>query len=176
MLKVTTTQTGGQRVKKLFDTALKGGVSEIEVGFFSTAKYPDGKPVAAVAAWNEFGTKRGGKVHAPERPFFRQAIRGMRKGVEALVRRGVDPQRMVVDTNLANTVGAYAQGQVQESIVDLVTPPNAPATIEAKRRKLHGRKARTSVGVGGNAVSVGESNPLIDTGFMRLSVTWKVRE
>ena len=172
---VKVTQSGGRRLQKLFKTALRGGVSEVEVGFFSTARYPDGTQVAAVAAWNEFGTKRGGQVHSPERPFFRQAIKAMRRGVEAIQRRGIDPERMVVDQNLANRLGAYAQGQIQESIVSLKTPPNAPATIAAKRRKLHGKKPRTSVGVGGNAVSVSESNPLIDSGTMRLAVTWRVK-
>ena len=57
-----------------------------------------------------------------------------------------------VDDRLANQVGAYAAGEVQERITDLREPPNAPRTIEAK----------------------GSDNPLIDTGFMQRSVSWEV--
>lgn len=49
-------------------------------------------------------------------------------------------------------VGAIAAGATQQYITDLKEPPNAPSTIEKK----------------------GSSNPLIDTGSMRASVTWKV--
>jgi hypothetical protein len=49
-------------------------------------------------------------------------------------------------------LGLMAQGHVQESIVNLDTPPNAASTIKAK----------------------GSSNPLIDTGEMRQAVTFKV--
>ena len=50
-------------------------------------------------------------------------------------------------------IGAVVAGAIQQSIRDLRDPPNAPATIERK----------------------GSSNPLIDTGFMRLSVSWRVQ-
>ena len=58
---------GGKKLQRLLREAGKGGVSGVKGGFFSTAKYDDkrGTPVAAVAAWNEFGTET-----IPERPFF----------------------------------------------------------------------------------------------------------
>ena len=92
----------------------------------------------------------------------------MPRGITCVcIRRGVDPERMIVDTRLANMIGAYAQGEVQASIVRFdFTAERGPATIAAKGRKLHGRRPRTSVGVGSNTISVGESNPLIDTGHM----------
>ena len=68
-VKVTVKRTGGKKLQRLLREAGKGGVSGVKVGFFSTAKYEDGTPVAAVAAWNEFGTKT-----IPERPFFRRAL------------------------------------------------------------------------------------------------------
>ena len=57
MVKVKVRQRGGKRLARLLREAGKGGVKSVQVGFFSTAKYQDGTPVAAVAAWNEFGTK-----------------------------------------------------------------------------------------------------------------------
>ena len=68
MISSKVTQTGGRRIRKLLRTALKGGVGEVEVGFFSTATYPNGTPVAAVAAWNEFGTERGEQEPHPRAP------------------------------------------------------------------------------------------------------------
>ena len=140
---------GGARLKKLLREARKGGASSVKVGFFSTARYNDkkGTPVAAVAAWNEFGTKT-----IPERPFFRQAIANMEDGVADILEAGLDPQTMVVNKQLAGRVGAHAAGHVMESISSMDSPPNSPATV---RRK-------------------GSSNPLINTGMMRASVGWRV--
>jgi hypothetical protein len=41
----------------------------LRAGFLENATYPDGTPVATVAAANEFGTRR-----IPARPFFRNMI------------------------------------------------------------------------------------------------------
>ena len=147
-----TTTTGGDKLRRILRDAGKGGVNNVEVGFFESARYPNGTPVAAVAAWNEFGTKRDGEQHVPERPFFRQAIAEMKDGLVNILKAGIDPKEGVVDRQLANRLGAYAQGQVQKSITKLDAPPNAPATVAAK----------------------GSSNPLIDEGTMRQAVTWKV--
>lgn len=53
---------------------------------------------------------------------------------------------------ILNQIGAVAAGATQQYITDLKDPPNAQSTIDKK----------------------GSSNPLIDTGSMRASVTWKV--
>ena len=159
-IKVSVKRTGGKKLQRLLREAGKGGVSGVKVGFFSTAKYQDGTPVAAVAAWNEFGTKT-----IPERPFFRNALAEMEDGIANIIKAGIDPKKMVVDDRLAGRVGEYVAGQVQESITALKDPPNAPETVARKRKKLHGKK-----GVGGG------ENPLIDTGFMHDSVTWQVEQ
>ena len=159
-VKVTVKRTGGKKLERFLREAGKGGVSGVKVGFFSDAKYQDGTPVAAVAAWNEFGTK-----NIPERPFFRQAIAGMEDGIANIIKARIDPKKGIVDERLADVIGAYAAVQVQESITSLREPPNAPSTIARKRKKLGGKK-----GVGGG------ENPLIDTGFMHDSVTWQVEQ
>lgn len=138
---------GGEKLKKFFDSAGKGGVRAVEVGVFASAKYPDGTPVASVAAWNEFGT-----VHIPERPAIRIAIKEHEKVILDLIKRSIDPEKMVIDKRLGGLIGASMQGAIQKSIVSLSTPANAPATIKAKK----------------------SSNPLIDTGFYLKSITNKV--
>ena len=138
---------GGKKLARLLREAGKGGVSGVKVGFFSTARYEDGTPVAAVAAWNEFGTET-----IPERPFFRNALAEAERGVSNILAKGIDTKKMVVDEQLAGRVGEYVQGKIQDSITSLKEPPNAPETV---RRK-------------------GSSNPLLDTGTLRNSVAWEV--
>ncbi len=171
---------GGKKLQRLLREAGKGGVSGVKVGFFSTARYQDGTPVAAVAAWNEFGTgphtiapkeakvlaftgSEGQTVFAksvqhpgvPEWPFFRNALAEAERGVSNILAKGIETEKIVVDEQLAGRVGEYVQGKIRDSIIALNDPPNSPATIAQKRNKLHGKK-----GTGG-----GET-PLIDTGAM----------
>ena len=151
MVKVTVKvqQRGGKKLQRLLREAGKGGVSGVKVGFFSTAKYQDGTPVAAVAAWNEFGTKT-----IPERSFFRNALAESERSVGRILQAGLDTKKMVVDEQLAGRVGAHVQGKIQDSITSLKEPPNAPETV---RRK-------------------GSSDPLLDTGTLRNSVAWEVEQ
>ena len=131
--------TGGRKLNTFFrraKSAQAGSVRAVEVGFYSTAKYPDGTPVTNVAAWNEFGTSR-----IPERPFFRQAIQGAKAEITPILVENVDPRTMSVDRRTAGLVGQAMQGRIQRSITTLRRPANAPSTIKAK----------------------GSSNPLIDT-------------
>ena len=149
MAKVTVKvqQRGGKKLQRLLREAGKGGVSGVKVGFFSTARYEDGTPVAAVAAWNEFGTET-----IPERPFFRNALAESERSVGRILQAGLDTKKMVVDEQLAGRVGAHVQGKIQDSITALKEPPNAPEPV---RRK-------------------GSSDPLLGTGTLRNSVDWEV--
>lgn len=138
---------GGEKLKEFFDNVGKGGVKGIEVGVFASAKYPDGTPVASVATWNEYGTR-----HIPERPALRTANKENEKAVTNIIKRSTDPQKMVVTERIANLIGASHQAAMQQSIIKWRSPANAPSTIEAKD----------------------SSNPLIDTGLYRNSITYKV--
>ena len=152
---------GGHKIKAIVEKAKRAqrtGVREIEVGFFATARYPEvtqgvngGRrrkpvPVTTVAAAHEYG------IGVPHRPFFSNAIRDAREPLMRELRRKVNPVTMTVDRKLAMRLGLSMQYAVQKSITDLRTPPNSPATVALK----------------------GSSNPLIDEGFMRMSVTYKV--
>ncbi len=146
---------GGKKLNKLLRTALKGSVDNIEVGFFESARYQDGTQVAYVAAINEFGADdagRNGAVKIPERPFFRIATRKVSGKLIDIMTRTIDPENMIVDSSIAGKLGVTFQNEVQLSITNLTTPPNSPVTI-AKKKK---------------------SNPLINSGDMRKSVTYKV--
>ena len=126
---------------------IKGLTSKatLNVGFFESSRYTEGAYVAQVARIQEYGS-----LKIPPRPFFRNAIdNNMQKWLDFL-------GRDLVNTNNAETsynrLGEVARGDIVESITQLDAPPNAPKTIVRK----------------------GSSNPLIDTGFLRANVTFKV--
>ena len=117
----------------------------LNVGFFESSRYTAGTYVAQLARILEYAS-----IKIPPRPFFRNAIdNNMQKWLDFL-------GRDLVNTNNAelsyNRLGEMARGDIVESITQLDTPPNAPKTIARK----------------------GSSNPLIDTGFLRANVTFKV--
>lgn len=124
------------------------GPRRVKVGF------PAGKTggeILARATFNHFGTST-----IPERPFITNAVRDNKgKYVRFLKAEGkgilIDstPPRLVLEK-----LGLMGQGDIQEEITNLSSPPNAPSTIRQK----------------------GSSNPLIDTGQMRGSVTYKVED
>ena len=126
---------------------IKGLTSKatLNVGFFESSRYTEGTYVAQVARIQEYGS-----IKIPPRPFFRNAIdNNMQRWLDFL-------GRDLVNTNNAETsynrLGEVVRGDIVESITQLDTPPNAPKTIARK----------------------GSSNPLIDTGFLRSNVTFKV--
>ena len=146
---------GGEKVNKFFKNAGKGGVKGFEVGFFASAKYTNGILVAAVAAWNEFGTEMNGKEHTPERSFFRTSLKDNERKLLSIIKNNIDTKRMVVDYNLAKKLGTSSKGSIQKSIADWKDPPNAPSTLARKKPK---------------------TNPLVHTGKMARSVTYKVNK
>lgn len=128
---------------------LKGLISKsknkLEVGFFKDAKYENGMAVADVAKIQEYGT-----LKIPARPFFRIAIdKNTAKWFN------VFKNQFLVNKNVElslNQVGEVARGDVVSSITNLMSPPLSEVAIKKK----------------------GSSKPLIDTGFLRASVNYKV--
>lgn len=118
---------------------------KLKVGIFESAKYDDGTPVAQVAFWQEFGTTK-----IPMRPFLRNAIaKNMRKWGDSV-------KTALIGTNdsekALKMLGEIMRGDIVLSLTNLNTPPNAPSTIKQK----------------------GSSNPLIDTGLLRSSISWEL--
>lgn len=121
---------------------------ELSIGFFSEARYENGDYVASVAFTNEFGDA---SKRIPARPFFRNTIKThSTKWGDIFAKQAKQGNAK----GALNYLGNVIKGDIQKSITDLRTPPNAPLTIAMK----------------------GSSNPLIDTGFMRASVTYKIDE
>lgn len=139
---------GGNKMMVYLYNLAKKMKGEVDVGFMADATYPDGTSVAEVAFYNEFGT-----IKIPPRSFFRGMIAKNSPGWALRISKAAkyydyDGQKVL------ELMGQTIQEELQESIVDFSDPPNAPATIEKK----------------------GFNKPLIDTGHMKDSVTFKVRD
>ena len=116
-----------------------------------SGSYPDGTPVIKVGVIHEFGSEDG---VIPERSWLRSAMDVNRKKHRALIRK-LSKSVMsgeLTAKNALELLGTQAQSDIQQRIVDVNEPPNAPSTIAAK----------------------GSSNPLVDTGLLRQSVTYYV--
>ena len=146
----------GVRRKKHLTLKVPSGPGKVKVGF------PAGKvsgDIVMRAIWNHYGTRGGASGGGwggpiPPRPFLLNAMREHRSKYLAAMKAAA-PQIIRGSMSLQAVtarLGAMAQGDVQQEITNLKTPPNSPVTIRLK----------------------GSSNPLIDTGEMRSKVTWKV--
>ncbi len=145
------TINGGSKLdQKLRDiTKLMSNASSVKVGFLAESKYQDGKPVAMIAAIQDYGAP---SVGIPPRPFFRNMVAAKKEewpaAIAALLKaNGYDALRTLQQT------GEAISGQLRQSIVDTNEPPLAESTI---RRK-------------------GFSKPLVDTGHMLNSVSYEVQ-
>lgn len=122
----------------------------LRVGFLEKARYPDGTPVAMIAAINEYGAPSRGQ---PPRPFFRNMIREKQgewpAAIADLLRENDYDAAKVLEI-----AGAAIAGQLRQSITELMEPALAPSTIRAK----------------------GFYKPLIDTGHMLNSVSHDVKK
>ena len=136
-------------LKKVFKSF---GSLDIRIGIPSdAAPYPDGTPVAMVAMVHEFGSPSKG---IPERSFMRSTIDENQPKYIGMAQRGVKKviAGKIALTKVANLIGLAVAGDMQQKIVELKTPANAPSTIKAK----------------------GSDNPLVDTGHLGQSVRHEV--
>lgn len=120
----------------------------VRVGFLEGATYPDGTPVAMVAAIQNWGAPRAG---IPPRPFFTNMIADKQDSwgpatAELLARNDYDA------TATMTLVGEGIAGQLRQAIVDTNEPALAESTIKRK----------------------GSSKALVDSGHMLNSISYKV--
>lgn len=136
-----------RRIKKA--ASAKG--HKVKYGVLSDAgEYPDGAKIVVVAAVHEFGYA---PFNIPERSFLRAVPIEDRAALVKVVKH-VAKQVTDGDLDMATAlgqVGEFAQGLVQEKIIEGPFAPNTAATIAAK----------------------GSSQPLNDTGLLRQSIRWE---
>jgi hypothetical protein len=147
---MATVQGGRKLERALQDLARKvsnGGT--LRVGFLEGATYPDGKSVAMIASIQEYGAPAAG---IPPRPFFRRMIAAKSGEWSAAIKQLLIDNDYDVRKAL-ELAGIAIEGQLRQSIIDLVDPPLKPATIARK----------------------GSAKPLIDTGHMLRSVDHELK-
>ena len=180
-MKITQDNSGSEALEKLADQIKK---SKREVGFFESATYPDGTPVAYVAAIQEFGNPAGNN---PSRPFFRNAI-SQNDGWKPLATKAMSAvvEGRIELNQALNQMGLKMAADVKDSITDGSYEPLSNITLLLRQlRKSGGTVTGKSVGNAaraaaflpseGVAESLGvASKPLIDTAQMLQSVTYAV--
>jgi hypothetical protein len=137
--------------KKYFEELEKLAKLEVQVGFPSNSgKYEDGATLAEIAAINELGSST-----APSRPFMRQSFENHEDELQdacdevyTVISDGGTTQQGLEE------LGAYLVGLVQEEILEGGFAPNAASTIAKK----------------------GSEQPLIDSGYMRQSVHFQIKQ
>lgn len=137
------------------------GGHKVDAGFFESAKYDDGTPVAYIAAIQDLGYPEG---NIPSRAFFRNAIKANEKKWQA-----ASSQLMlsVIEGKLSkeqalDQLGALIKGDIQESIIDGEFEPLKQSTLDARQSR------KRTAGVA--------NKPLIDTGHMMRSVDYVVEK
>ena len=155
----------------------------LQVGWFESANYEDGTPVAGVAALQELGSKT-----APPRPFFRPAIEDNKEKWSNLV---ADGARAVTEGNanidqVMNGLGLMVVGDVKNAIAG---PHLALSPVTLALRKLRndghtvgkglvgavaGAIARGETGAGQLGNPSGNTTPLNETGYMIATLTSEV--
>lgn len=142
--------------------ALDGAQSK--VGWFASAQYEGGQPVAGVAHVQEFGSPKQG---IPARPFFRTTAAEKRNewaqtaaDVARAAALGKIPAGRVMEA-----VAMASAGHVAATISKLTTPPLSPSTVAARKRRL-ADKGKSLKGAKGGAGVAGIVKPLVDSGIL----------
>lgn len=135
---------------------------EARVGWFESAKYPEGIQVAYVAAIQEFGDP-GHNI--PARPFMRPTIR-KEQGNWALLVRYESGKLLSGEADLnyvLDRLGLQASGDIKVKITQITSPKLADATIAERKRKMADTKAEGNL-----------TKPLVFTAYMLNSLTYQV--
>lgn len=132
----------------------------VKVGYFEHSTYPDGTPIAYVAAIQEMGYVKGG---IPARPTLHPAMEAgtsnYKNGVARAFRNAMAGDDLVTGLN---AIGEVAAGDVKQAISSLTSPSLKQSTVDARRRRHHAGKA--------------SDKPLVDSGQMLQAVTYSVED
>ena len=125
---------------------------QVRVGFqHGEVASSDGADIADVAAWNELGT-----AHSPPRPFLRQSVENNESVIAAMCKQQLVAiiKGQATAQDALQALGVMQKALIQKTIKSGEFEPNAPSTIAKKKSNV----------------------PLIDTGRMRQSVNFVIKE
>lgn len=145
------------KIKLASNSAKNVKDARVRVGWFEDSKYDDNTPVALVAFWQEYGTKRG----IPQRPFMRSAEMHNKTKWEQIalqqIRKCIEQGKPLAQAMAQ--LGFVVAGDIEHEIRSITQPPLAESTIKARLRRK-GKKKKTDF----------ITKPLVDTGIMLASV------
>lgn len=151
----------------------------LKVGFLEDATYPDGTPVAMVAAIQNFGAPA---VGIPPRPFFSNMVKEKQDEWGPALAKLLVTNDYDVEKSL-DQLGFGIEGQLRESIVQTNSPALSDVTLMLRKMKSQDQSlvvTGATVGEAARRVAAGESvagvpsKPLVDTGHLLNSVDHKV--
>lgn len=172
---------GGKRLENaLFDIAKKLGTgATLKVGFLANATYPDGTPVAMIAAIQNFGAP---KVGIPPRPYFDNFVKDNKSDWPKTIRHVLKISDYDVPRTLT-ILGIQMKGQLQEAIANLYDPPLSPVTLMLRKMRSQDQslvvtgstvaEARRRVANGESTAGV-STKPLEDSKHMLQSVDYEI--
>ena len=149
-------QQAKQAIRSKLEQYAKVSQKTVTVGIHSDAgeHHDSGMTNAQLGALLNYGNPNnklyGNPAPIPPRPWLIPGVQSGKQDIVDTIAHGV-ANDLPLDQVLEQ-VGAFAAGAVQQYMTDLRTPPNSPYTIEQK----------------------GSDNPLIDTGSLLQSITYKV--
>lgn len=124
---------------------------EVATGWFESAKYGDGTPVAYVASIQEYGS---GPI--PPRPTQRPTVATQSQKWGKIYGQTIKTANS--GGQVLEVMGAVIAGDMREAISELTSPPLAESTIKSRKRK-------------GNS----STKPLVDQRIMMNTLTHLVR-
>lgn len=158
--------------ERIFRELEKLGKMVVNIGFQSGTKYPNGKDVVEVAAYNEYGT-----YNMPSRPFLSDSVEDnedaivsfLQSQVIEIIQNGKTAEQVLKD------IGVFQKDLVQSTIEEGEFEPNADITINGGW--MHNKKSGKLFYVEGKKVNgkVGD-RPLIDNGTMKNAVNFVIEK
>lgn len=147
--------TGGDKYKAALEKIAKAKVTA-RAGIPAGATTTDGKSIPEYAVYNEMGTSK-----IPARPFMRDTVAAHQEEWVHTAASSLNYNAIANDgaKSAMGLVGEVMKAHIQQTIQQGSFAPNAPKTVEAKRRKG----------------KVEPDHPLIDTGQMLASVISEVK-
>lgn len=155
---------------------------EAQQGWFPSARYDDGTPVASVANIQENGAPAAG---VPPRAFMRPTslekesewANMSQRGLTSVVNGSLTPEQFLIAS------GQKIAGDIRETITNISSPALSPITLMLRKMKEEGKTITgKSLAEAASRLAAGESTagipsePLRDSGLMLAALTSLVTE
>lgn len=163
------TRSPGPDRRSLLEAMRVVGSQSGQVGWFESARYEKGQPVAGVAFVQEKGSA---KMGIPARPYFQPTADRQREAWARIVGQVSKAaiQGKTPPGSIMELLCLRAEGDVRMTITKVTTPALSERTIKARKRRLApGSKVVAVAGV------LGIAKPLVDTAIMLNTLTSRIK-